>query len=96
MATGQVKWFHSKKGYGFITVDGDNKDIFVHYSAIKAESNGFKTLHQNDKVSFEIQEGRKGPEAHDVVVTEAAPLPLLVPVENSADPVDPWMMMKTN
>ena len=88
MATGQVKWFHSKKGYGFITVDGDNKNIVVHYSAIKAESNGFKTLHQNDKVSFEIQEGSKGPEAHNVVVTEAAPLPLLVPVENSADPVD--------
>lgn len=75
MTKGIVKWFHSKKGYGFVTVDGENKDIFVHYSAIKNEAGGFKTLHQNDKVEFNIENGAKGPEAHDVVVTEAAPLP---------------------
>lgn len=75
MTSGKVKWFHSKKGYGFITVDGEEKDIFVHYTAIKAAEGGFKTLHQNDKVEFTIQQGAKGPEAHDVSVTEAAPRP---------------------
>ncbi len=63
MATGTVKWFNEKKGFGFITEDGGN-DVFVHYSAIKEE--GFKTLAEGDKVSFEVVKGPKGPQAANV------------------------------
>jgi len=75
---GVVKWFNSKKGYGFITPDGaegaEAKDVFVHYSAITIEGDGFRTLNEGDKVTFEVVDGRKGQEARDVVVTEAAPV----------------------
>jgi CspA family cold shock protein len=77
LPTGVVKWFNSKKGYGFITPDGegaDAKDVFVHYSAITIEGDGFRTLNEGDKVTFEVVDGRKGQEARDVVVTEAAPV----------------------
>ncbi|MBN2047134.1 MAG: cold-shock protein [Anaerolineaceae bacterium] len=60
---GRVKWFNSEKGYGFISVDGSN-DVFVHYTAI--ESDGFRTLTENQLVEFTISEGRKGPQAADV------------------------------
>ena len=71
MASGTVKWFNDKKGYGFIVPDGVNKDVFVHYSAIQAE--GFKTLSEGDKVQFEIFEDTKGARAKDVIrVAEAA------------------------
>ncbi len=60
MAQGMVKWFNEKKGYGFITAE-DQKDLFVHYSAI--EGSGFKSLQEGDHVSFEIEQGRKGPSA---------------------------------
>ena len=76
MTTGIVKWFNARKGYGFITyTDGaEEKDIFVHFSSIMDEpGNGFKTLHQNDKVEFTISEGQKGPQAAEVNVTEKAP-----------------------
>jgi CspA family cold shock protein len=63
MATGTVKWFNEKKGYGFITQDGGN-DVFVHYSAIKMD--GFKTLIEGDKVNFEVTNGPKGPQASNV------------------------------
>ena len=63
MATGTVKWFDEKKGYGFITEDG-GKDVFVHYSAI--QGSGFRKLAEGDKVSFEIKEGAKGPQADQV------------------------------
>lgn len=63
MATGTVKWFNEKKGFGFITEDGGN-DVFVHYSAIKED--GFKTLAEGDKVSFEVVKGPKGPQAANV------------------------------
>jgi cold shock protein len=63
MATGTVKWFDEKKGYGFITEDG-GKDVFVHYSAIVG--NGFRKLAEGDKVTFEIKEGAKGPQADQV------------------------------
>ena len=66
MATGKVKWFNEKKGYGFITAD-DGKDVFVHYSAIAGEK-GFKTLKEGDEVEFEITQGQKGPQAVDVEV----------------------------
>ncbi|ODN29727.1 cold shock domain-containing protein [Fervidobacterium thailandense] len=62
---GTVKWFDSKKGYGFITKE-DGEDIFVHYSAIQME--GFKTLKEGDKVEFDIQNGQKGPQAANVRV----------------------------
>ncbi|MFY9396900.1 MAG: cold-shock protein [Desulfomonilia bacterium] len=64
MATGTVKWFNEKKGFGFITEDGGN-DVFVHYSAIKQD--GFKTLAEGDKVTFEVVKGPKGPQAANVV-----------------------------
>lgn len=66
MATGIVKWFNEKKGFGFITPDGGATDVFVHFSAIKA--NGFKTLAENQKVSFEVEAGQKGPQAVNVTL----------------------------
>lgn len=63
MVTGKVKWFNAQKGYGFITAD-DGQDVFVHYTAI--EGNGFKTLEENQVVSFEVQQGSKGPQASKV------------------------------
>ena len=64
MATGTVKWFNEKKGFGFITQDSGS-DVFVHYSAIKGD--GFKTLPEGDKVTFEVTDGPKGPQASDVM-----------------------------
>ena len=75
MASGSVKWFNSRKGYGFITPEQGDKDIFVHYSAIKVEAGEFANLYENDKVTFEVKDGEKGLEAHDVVVTVKAPRP---------------------
>ncbi|HHZ04731.1 MULTISPECIES: cold-shock protein [Acetomicrobium] len=60
---GTVKWFNESKGYGFITADG-GKDVFVHYSAIQQD--GFKTLAEGQRVSFEIVQGSKGPQASEV------------------------------
>lgn len=65
MATGKVKWFDGKKGYGFIEQDDGTGDIFVHYSSIQSE--GFKTLDEGQKVSFEVGEGKKGKQALNVV-----------------------------
>ena len=62
METGTVKWFNGSKGYGFITPDGEGqRDVFVHYSAI--EGAGFRTLEENQRVEFEIEESPKGPRA---------------------------------
>lgn len=66
MSTGKVKWFNSEKGYGFITIDDTNKDIFVHFSAI--ETQGFKSLEEGQNVSFETVEGKSGPQASHVTV----------------------------
>jgi len=60
MPQGTVKWFNDQKGYGFITAE-DGKDVFVHHSGIEAE--GFKSLAEGDRVSFEIEQGAKGPSA---------------------------------
>jgi CspA family cold shock protein len=67
MATvnGKVKWFNDKKGFGFIEQEG-GKDIFVHFSAIQGD--GFKTLKEGDAVTFEVEEGQKGPQAAKVTV----------------------------
>jgi CspA family cold shock protein len=77
VTTGIVKWFNAKKGFGFITFtpagESAEKDLFVHFSAINSnESNGFKTLYEGDKVSFDVSEGNKGPQAGNVKVIEKA------------------------
>ena len=64
MAKGTVKWFNDSKGFGFISVDGEAKDVFVHHSAIQA--NGFRSLTEGQKVEFEIVQGQKGPAAENV------------------------------
>jgi len=61
--TGKVKWFNPAKGYGFITGD-DGNEVFVHFSAIKAE--GYKSLEDGQAVSYEINDGEKGPQAVNV------------------------------
>jgi CspA family cold shock protein len=64
MPQGTVKWFNSEKGFGFITPDIGNQDVFVHYSEIQAS--GFRTLEENQRVEFEIGQGTKGPQATGV------------------------------
>lgn len=64
MATGSVKWFNEAKGFGFISQDDGGKDVFVHFSAI--QGSGFRTLTEGQKVSFDIQDGPKGPQAANV------------------------------
>ncbi len=61
---GVVKWFDADKGYGFISTE-ENKDIFVHFSAIQTE--GYKTLAEGDQVEFEVKDGDRGPQAANVV-----------------------------
>ncbi|MDJ0829819.1 MAG: cold-shock protein [Desulfobacterales bacterium] len=65
MANGTVKWFSDKKGFGFIEQE-DGPDVFVHHSAINSE--GFRTLNEGDQVTFDIEEGQKGPAAANVTV----------------------------
>ncbi|MCL1862474.1 MAG: cold-shock protein [Defluviitaleaceae bacterium] len=64
MKTGTVKWFNAEKGYGFISIQGED-DVFVHFSAIQTE--GFKTLEEGQEVQFEVVQGAKGPQAANVV-----------------------------
>ncbi|GAB3796554.1 MULTISPECIES: cold-shock protein [Allobacillus] len=64
MNTGSVKWFNADKGFGFIEVEGGD-DVFVHFSAIQGE--GFKTLDEGQQVTFDIEEGNRGPQATNVV-----------------------------
>jgi cold shock protein len=64
MPQGTVKWFNEEKGYGFITPDDGGDDLFVHYSAIAGE--GFKSLEEGARVSYEASRGRKGMEAKNV------------------------------
>lgn len=65
MANGSVKWFSDHKGYGFIEQE-DGSDVFVHHSGITG--NGFKSLREGDRVSFDIEQGKKGPAAVNVTV----------------------------
>ena len=64
MATGTVKWFNDAKGFGFITPDGGGEDVFAHFSAINSQ--GFKSLAENQRVSFEITAGPKGKQASNI------------------------------
>ena|SRR5271157_3219051 len=64
MAQGTVKWFNESKGFGFVTSE-DGSDVFVHYSSIQGD--GFKTLAEGDRVSFDVEKGPKGPKAINVV-----------------------------
>ena len=64
MVTGTVKWFNESKGFGFISPADGGKDVFVHFSAIVAD--GFRTLNEGQEVSFEVEDGPKGPQAVNV------------------------------
>jgi len=67
MSKGKVKWFNEKKGYGFIEQDGGG-DVFVHFSAIQGD--GFKTLTEGQEVEFDVVDGKKGPQASNVVKSQ--------------------------
>ena len=64
MPTGIVKWFNAEKGFGFIAPEDGGPDVFVHYSAIA--SSGYRSLEENQRVSFDVQQGPKGPQASNV------------------------------
>jgi cold shock protein len=64
MAVGTVKWFNADKGFGFITPDGGGADLFAHYSEIN--SNGFRSLDENQRVAFDVTQGQKGPQASNI------------------------------
>jgi CspA family cold shock protein len=66
MVTGTVKWFNESKGFGFISPDDGSKDVFVHFSAIS--SDGFRTLAEGQQVSFDVEQGPKGPQAANVKI----------------------------
>ncbi len=66
MATGTVKWFNESKGFGFITPSDGGKDVFVHFSAIVGD--GFRTLAEGQQVTFDVEDGPKGPQASNVQV----------------------------
>ncbi|QIK76545.1 cold-shock protein [Nocardioides piscis] len=67
MAQGTVKWFNAEKGFGFIAQEDGGEDVFVHFSAI--QSNGYKSLDENQKVEFDLAQGPKGPQAENVRVS---------------------------
>ncbi len=84
MLTGTVKWFNDAKGFGFLEPDGGGPDVFAHFSAIEME--GFRTLKQGAKVSFEMVQGPKGNLAHNiralVLDTAHMPVPEITPTQS--------------
>ena len=66
--TGTVKWFNDSKGFGFLTRDDGEKDVFVHHSAIQGQ--GFKSLMEGQRVEFEVVQGQKGPVAENVAMVD--------------------------
>lgn len=68
MATGTVKWFNDAKGFGFVTPDDGSSDLFVHFSAIQGQ--GFKSLQENQRVSFDVTSGPKGQQAANIRAAE--------------------------
>ena len=71
MATGTVKWFNNAKGFGFICPEGEDGDVFAHYSTIQMD--GYRTLKAGQQVNFEVEEGPKGSHARSVVPVEIQP-----------------------
>jgi len=65
MATGKVKWFDSSKGFGFIAPDDGSKDVFAHHTSIQGD--GYKSLQENQAVTYDVTEGAKGPQATNIV-----------------------------
>ncbi|MGQ0720650.1 MAG: cold shock domain-containing protein [Candidatus Eiseniibacteriota bacterium] len=65
--TGTVKWFNDEKGFGFISREDGEKDVFVHHSAIQQPNGGFRTLAEGQRVEFDVVQGTKGPAAENVV-----------------------------
>ena len=65
MATGKVKWFDTTKGFGFITPDDGSKDVFAHHTAIAGD--GYKSLQEDQAVTYDVTEGAKGPQASNIV-----------------------------
>ncbi|MBI5161289.1 MAG: cold-shock protein [Micrococcales bacterium] len=67
MATGTVKWFSNEKGFGFIAPDDGGEDVFAHFSGIVA-SGGYRSLEENQRVSYDVTAGRKGPQAENITI----------------------------
>ena len=80
MATGTVKWFSDAKGFGFIEPDEKGADVFAHFSAIQMD--GFKTLKQGSRVSYELVDGPKGPHASNIVAAASTQTPATAPAAN--------------
>jgi CspA family cold shock protein len=70
MATGKVKWFNGDKGFGFIEPADGGQDVFVHFSAIQAD--GYRTLYEGDEVEFDVEQGKKGPQAANVTISNSS------------------------
>ena len=70
---GTCKWFNNKKGYGFIQPEDGSNDVFVHYSGIKGGDNEFRVIYEGDIVEYEVIDGKKGPQASEVVIVEEGP-----------------------
>jgi len=84
MANGTVKWFSNSKGYGFISPEDGGNDVFAHFSAI--EMDGYKTLKQGQEVSFELKEGPKGPQAHNIQAATSASAPAAGDASTASQP----------